>query len=99
MDIKNVDCSRLGTMLHLDIQKVKEATNASTFQQQIRGTAACMKRLMVDTKGCGKMTSYNTYFSDGWFIGVKTAEEAMFEGVDYCVPVKTSHKDCFLAVF
>ena len=31
-------------------------------------------------------------FADIWFSGVKTAEEAMAEGVDYCRPEKTSHK-------
>ena len=36
--------------------------------------------------------SNDTYFSDSWFRGVKTAEEAMAEGVDYCGPVKTTHK-------
>ena len=53
MDINNVDCSRLGTMLHLYTQNGKEATKAPTFQQEIGGTAACMKKIMVDLKGCG----------------------------------------------
>ena len=46
-----MDCSRLGTASHLDIQKGKEDMKASKFQQEIGGTAVCMKRLMVDTKG------------------------------------------------
>ena len=45
-----MDCSRLGTMLHPEIQRGKEATKASKFQQNIRGTAACMKILMMYTK-------------------------------------------------
>ena len=57
-EMKNVACSRWGTMLHLEIQKGKEA----------------MKRLAVATKGCGKLTSNDTYFSDSWFSSVKTAE-------------------------
>ena len=43
-------------------------------------------------KGCGQMMSKYTYFTDSWFSGLKTAEEAMAEGVDYCGPMKTSNK-------
>ena len=56
-DMKNVACSRLETMLHLDIQKGKEAMNKSTFQSELGGTSACMKRLAIATKGCGQLTS------------------------------------------
>ena len=45
-DIKNMDCSRLGNMLYLDIQKGEEAMKTSEFQQQIVGTVMYMKRLM-----------------------------------------------------
>ena len=55
-DINNVDFSRLGTMLHLDIQKGKEAMNMSEFQKYIGGTTVCMKRLAIATKGCGQLT-------------------------------------------
>ena len=92
MEIKSVACSRLGTMLYLDIQMGKEAMKTSKFQQKIRGTAACMKRPMMATKGCGQLTSNDTYFSDIWFSGVKTAEEVMSKVVDYYGKVKTSHK-------
>ena len=51
-----------------------------------------MKRLAIDTKGCGKLTSNDTYFDDSWFISIKTAEDMAAAGVDYCGPVKTSHK-------
>ena len=37
-DIKNVACSRLGTMLHLEIQKGEEATKMSEFQKYLGGT-------------------------------------------------------------
>ena len=66
--------------------------NTLTYQKQIRGTTEFMKRLMVATNECYQLTSNDTYFSDIWFSGVKTAEGAMVEGVDYCVPVNTSHK-------
>ena len=59
-----MDFNRLGTMLHLDIQKGKEDNKAKKFQQHIRGTTACMKRLIMDTKGCDQMMSNGTYFSD-----------------------------------
>ena len=90
--MNNMDCSRLGKMLHLEIQKGKEAMKTSIFQKYPEGTAECMKRLMMDTKGCGKVTSSYTYFTDRWLSGVKTAEGVMALGVYYCGPEKTSHK-------
>ena len=79
-------------MLHLEIQKWKEAMKKSTFQSELGGNTACMKRLAIATKGCGQPTSNNTYFADSWFSSVKTAEEMAAAGVNYCKPVKTSHK-------
>ena len=49
------------------------------------------------TKGCGELTSNDTYFSYSWFSGVRTAEEEIYEGVDYCGPVKTIHKSFCIA--
>ena len=81
-------------MLYLDIQKGEEATKKAKYQQQIGGTEVCIKRLIMDTKGCGQLMSNGTYFSDRWFSGVKMDEEAIHEGVYYCRPLKMIHK-CF----
>ena len=62
--MKKVDCSRLGTMLHIYIQKGEEATKTSDFQKYHVGTAACMKRLAMATKGYDQLTSNGTYFSN-----------------------------------
>ena len=51
MEMKNVVCSRIGDMLYLNIQKGKEATKTAELKQQIGGTAARMKILIMDTKG------------------------------------------------
>ena len=91
-EMKNVECSRLGTMLHLEIQKGKKAMKTSNFQNVLGGTAACIKRLAIATKGCGQLTSEDTYFADSWFSSVKTSGEMAAAGVNYCGPVKTSHK-------
>ena len=95
--MENMECSRLGTMLHLEIQKGKEAMKKSRFQSVLGGTVACMKRLAISTKECGQLTSNDTYFSDNWFSYVKTAEEMNAAGVNYCGPVKTIHKGFCLA--
>ena len=95
--MKNMACSRLGTMLHLEIQKGKEDIKTSTFQNVLGGTTACMKRLDISIKWCGQMTSNNTYFADSWFSSVKTADEMAAAGVDYCGPVKTNHEGFCLA--
>ena len=82
--MKNVACSRLGGMLHLETQKGKEAMKKSRFHNFLGGTTVCMKRLAIDTKGCGQLTSNDTYFADIWFSSVKTAEEMAATGVNYC---------------
>ena len=70
--------------------------NTSKFQNVLGGTAACMKRLAISTKGCGQLTSNYTYFYYSWFSSVKTAEEMGAAGVDYFGLMKTIHKGfCF----
>ena len=90
--MKNVMCSRLGTMLHLEIQNGKETMKTSNFQNVMGGTTACMKRQAIATKWRGQLESKDTYFYDSCFSSVKTAEEMAVAGVDYCRPVKTSHE-------
>ena len=80
--MNNVACSRLGTMLGLYIQKGKQDMKTSNIRKYLRGTSECMKILMMATKGCAQLTSNDTYFSDSCISGMKTAEEAMAEGVD-----------------
>ena len=58
--MNNVACSRLGKMLHLEIQRGKESMKTSEFQKKLGGTTACMKRLAIDTKGCGQLTLSDT---------------------------------------
>ena len=94
--MKNVACSRLGMMLHLVIQKEEEPMKTSEFQKDIGGTAACMRRLSVNTKGCGHLTSNYTQFSDSWFSSIKLSEEAMDAGVEYCGRVEIIHKNDFV---
>ena len=67
----------------------------STFLKDPGGTAECTKRLMMATKVCGQLTSNDTYFDDIWFSVVQTDDEVITEGVDYCGPVKASHKVFF----
>ena len=56
-----------------------------------------MKKLLIATKGCDQLTSNDTYFDDIWFSSVKTANEAMDTGLDYCGPAKTIHKGFCIA--
>ena len=96
-DTKNMDCSRLVTMLHLEIKKGEDDMKTSDVQKYLKETAFCMKRLKTDTKGCDKLTSNETNFSDSWFSGVKKYKGAVSAGVNYCGPVKTSNKGLCLA--
>ena len=95
--MNNVVRSSLGTMLHLEIQKGKEAMKKWTFQSELGGTAACMKRMAIATKVCGQLISNDTYFANSWFGSVKNTEDMTAAGVNYCGPVKTSHKGFCLA--
>ena len=61
------------------------------------GTTVFMKRIAIADKGCGQLTSNDTYFAGSWFSSVNTAEEMVAAGVDYFWPVKTSHKGFCLA--
>ena len=97
MEIKNGACSRLGNMLHLETQKGKEDMETSIVQKHIGGTSAFEDILIMGTKGCGQLPSNDTYFDDSCFSGVKTADGEIYEGVDYCGPVKTSHKGFCIA--
>ena len=71
-EMKNVYCSRLGTMLHLETQKGIESMKTSNFQKYVGGTAVCIKILMMNTKGYFKLTSNDIYFYGSWFSVVKT---------------------------
>ena len=73
-DMKNVACSRVGSMLHLEIQTGTEAVKTLEFQKYLRGTTACIKRLPIATRGYVQITSNDTYFADSWFSSVKTSE-------------------------
>ena len=85
-------------MLHLEIQKGKDAMKTSESQNDLGDTAMCMKRLAIATEGCGQLTLNETYFADSWSSSVKTTEESMAAGVNYCRQVKTSHKVFCLAI-
>ena len=54
--MKNVAFSRLGTMLHLEVQKGEEATMFFDFQKELIENTALMDRLTMATKGCGQLT-------------------------------------------
>ena len=56
-----------------------------------------MKRLAIATKGSVHLISNDTHFADMCFSSVQTADEEMAAGVNYCGPLKTSHKGVFLA--
>ena len=46
-------------------------------KKDIGGNEVCTERTTMAMKGLDQLTSNDTYFSDSWFSGVKTAEEAI----------------------
>ena len=79
------------------IMPVAEAKKTSKVQKYPRGNTACMKKLDISTKACGQLTPNDTYFAYRWSSSVKTADEAMAVGVNYCGTAKMSHKGFCLA--
>ena len=77
--MKNTACSRLGRMLHLEIQKEKEDMKTSKFQKYLGGITSYMKRLAISTKGCGQLTSNDTYSDGIWFSSVKPMRRQMLQ--------------------
>ena len=65
-------------MLYLEIQNGKEATKTGKFQQDIGGNAASTKIIIRIKKGCGKLSSNNTYYDDIWFSGLKTVKGVIY---------------------
>ena len=86
-------------MLYIEIHQGEEAIKKLGFQQDIGGTVVCMKILTRVKKVWGQLSPNDTYFSDIWFSRVKTAKEAIAEGVDCWGPVKMVHKGFALATF
>ena len=80
-------------MLYLDIKEVKGAMKESYFQYNIGGMAVCTRIIIKSTKGCGKLSPNDIFFTNSWFIGVKTQEEANVERLFFWGSVKTSHKE------
>ena len=72
-ELINTVCSRLLTMLNLDIQKWKDAMKALADQQDIGGMDVSMESILKSNKDFGQLSSNNTFFADIWFRGLKTA--------------------------
>ena len=59
-EMKNMACSMLGKILHLETKKGKESMKTLEFQKYLGGTSTRMEILSIDTKGCGQLTSNDT---------------------------------------
>ena len=62
VDLKNMVCYRLGTVFYLYMQKWDQAMKKSEFKPDMGGTADCMNRTTEAIKGCGQLSSNNTFF-------------------------------------
>ena len=51
------------------------------FQHYIGGTDDYMKRITKDTKGCGKLSSNNTFFDYIWFRRSLISEGEKYRGI------------------
>ena len=53
-EFKTVACSVTGALLFIEVQRGKEGMKDILYQQELGSTAACMKRVMEETKGVGQ---------------------------------------------
>ena len=70
--------------------------NSSRYHLELGATAACVKRLMEETKGMGqrslKGSTRYCFLFDSWFSSKKVAEAAASIGVDFIGMAKTNTK-------
>ena len=91
-------------MLHLELQRGKEAMNGARFGKfcdKLGATAACVKRIVIASQWNGLMSperrlaredgKRDSYLGDSWFASVKAAIEVQEEGAEFFGPVKTAH--------
>ena len=95
-EFNTVACSVTGDLLFIEVQRGKEGTKDSRYQQELGATAACTKRMMEETKGIGQKskkggTKYCFLFHS-WFASNKAAEAAMELGAELIGMVKTNTK-------
>ena len=68
----------------------------SRYQKELGATAACMKRMMEETKGIGQKSKKggpkDCFLFDSWFASKKTEEAAMKLGAELICMVKTNTK-------
>ena len=86
-------------MIHIELQKGKEAMKAEKYASSKKATCACVLRMCeassrrenfdVDMKPCDPPPE--TFMGDSWFSSVETAVEMKLRGHHYIGVVKTSH--------
>ena len=94
-EFKSVACAKTKIMLHLEIQKGKSVMASSAYQDELGATAACVLRMAVATKGCGRDEcdrKRDIYITDSWFSSVNSTEQLHKHGMDMIGSCKTAHK-------
>ena len=95
-EFKKVACSITGALLFIEVQRGEECMKDSRYQQELGATAACMKRVMEETKGIGqkykKGGSKDFFLFASWVASKKAAEASMELGAELIGMVKTNTK-------
>ena len=80
-EFKTVAWSVTGALLFIEVQRGKEGIKDRRYQQELRATAACTKRMVEETKGIGQKSKKggpkDFFLFDSWFASKKAAEAAM----------------------
>ena len=85
-----------GVLIFIEVQRGKEGMKDSCYDQDLGDTAACIKRIMEETKGIGhkskKGEPKDCFLFDSWFDSKKAAEATMELGAELIGMVKTNTK-------
>lgn len=92
-EFKSVACGVTGCMLHIEIQKGKDAMRIAEHSNAYGVTSACSLRLLNATVQSGQLPlnhRQELFLADSWFAGIQTAELVADAGHSFIGPVKTN---------
>ena len=75
-EFKKVYCSVTGSLILIEVQRIKEGVKHINYRQGLRATTSCTKRMTEATKGIGqkyrKRETKDCFIFDSWFSSKKS---------------------------
>ena len=75
-EFNTVTCSVTGSLILIEVQRIKEGVKHINYRQGLRATTSCTKRMTEATKGIGqkyrKRETKDCFIFDSWFSSKKS---------------------------